>query len=248
MRQGETLGFEGYARKEDGQPQHTARCLPLTQERQFHKLRLNKGRSEKRVTETKGGKGIDKTPWHIYVGRIPHSERGDFWVSFESKPDLEKTKADIYGRCLPCIQHLYDQLKAGAIEIDLGPAYHCWKVAAVLNGMDECLSLLYAYEERFPGGHVHGKFGSSRPFSESKVVVFHTEEEGARDQVRERLEACLRTLNKNGEVQVSRACAVLYGGILGDWREWQQVTVLKYPERVAALIKRIQKALFWAAM
>jgi len=49
------------------------------------------------VTERKGGKGIDKTSWHIYVGQIPHSEKGDFWVSFESKPDLEKTKANIYG-------------------------------------------------------------------------------------------------------------------------------------------------------
>ena len=200
------------------------------------------------VTERKGGKGIDKTSWHIYVGQIPHSEKGDFWVSFESKPDLEKTKANIYGRCLPCIQHLYDQLKARATEIDLGPAYRCWKVAAVLNGMEECLSLLCAYEERFPGDHVYGKFGSSRPYSETKVVVFHTEEEIARDQVRDRLEACLRTMNKKGEVQVSRACAVLYGEILGDWQEWQPVTVLKHPERVDALIKRIEKALFWAAL
>jgi len=200
------------------------------------------------VTERKGGKGIDKTSWHIYVGQIPHSEKGDFWVSFESKPDLEKTKANIYGRCLPCIQHLYDQLKSRATEIDLGPAYHCWKVAAVVNGMDECLSLLCTYEERFPGSHVYGKFGSSRPHSETKVVVFHTEEETARDQIRERLEACLREGNKKGEVQVSRACAVLYGEILGDWREWQPVTALKYPERVDALIKKIEKALFWAAL
>jgi hypothetical protein len=55
-------------------------------------------------------------------------------------------------------------------------------------------------------------------------------------------------MNKKGEVQVSRACAVLYGEILGDWQEWQPVTVLKHPERVGALIKRIEKALFWAAL
>ena len=203
---------------------------------------------ERELVMEKGGKDTDKTAWHIYVGQIPHSEKGDFWVSFESKPDLEKTKANIYGRCLPCIQHLYDQLKDGATEIDLGPAYHCWKVAAVLNGIDECLSLLRVYEEKFPGGHVYGKFGSSRPFSESKAVVFHAEDEAARDQVRERLETCVPEVNKNGEVQVSRACAVLYGEILGDWRELKPVTVLKYPERVDALIKRIRKTLFWATM
>ena len=203
---------------------------------------------ERELVMEKGEKDTDKAAWHIYVGEIPHSEKGDFWVSFESKPDLEKTKANIYGRCLPCIQHLYAQLKKGATEIDLGSAYHCWKVAAVLNGMDECVSLLCVYEEKFPGGHVYGKFGSSRPFSESKAVVFHAEDEAARDQVRERLETCVPEVNKNGEVQVSRACAVLYGEILGDWREWQTVTALKYPERVDALIERIRKTLFWSAM
>jgi hypothetical protein len=188
------------------------------------------------------------TEWHIYVAEIPHTEKGDFWVSFESEPDLKKTKANIYGRCLPCIQHLYEQLKQGAKEIDLGSAYHCWKVTAVLDGTEECLSLLRVYEEKFPEGHVYGKFGSSRPFSETKAVVFHTEEERVRDQVRERLQACLREMNKNGDVQVSRACAVLYEAILGDWREWQPVTKLKYPERVDALIKSIKKMLFWAVM
>jgi hypothetical protein len=78
--------------------------------------------------------------------------------------------------------------------------------------------------------------------------VFHAEDETARDQVRERLETCVPEVNKNGEVQVSRACAVLYGEILGDWREWQPVTELKYPERVDALIERIRKTLFWATM
>jgi hypothetical protein len=190
----------------------------------------------------------EKEAWHIYVGEIPHTDRGDFWVSFESKPNLEKTKANIYGRCLPCIQHLYEQLQAGARVIELGRAFHCWKVTAVLKGIDECLSLLALYEERFPEGHVYGKLGGSRTFSETKAVVFHTEEERARDIVRERLEICVPEVNRSGRVEVSRACAVLYGEILGDWREWQQVTPLKHPEKVEALMQRIRKALFWAAL
>jgi hypothetical protein len=197
---------------------------------------------------TRAGQSNEEPSWHIYVGEIPHSEKGDFWVSFESKPNLEKTKANIYGRCLPCIQHLYDQLKAGSGEIDLGPAFHCWKITAVLRGTEECLSLLRVYEEKFPGGHVYGKFGSGRPFSETKVVVFHTEEERARDLVRERLQACLPEVDRNGRVEVSRACAVLYADILGDWRDWQRVTPLKHPEKVEALMQRIRKALFRAAL
>jgi len=200
------------------------------------------------VVERKAGKSSDKEAWHIYVGEIPHSEKGDFWVSFESKPNLEKTKANIYGRCLPCIQHLYDQLKAGSTEIDLGHAFHCWKITAVLRGTEECLSLLRVYEEKFPEGHVYGKFGGSRAFSETKAVVFHTEDERARDRVRENLEACVPEVTKDGQVQVSRACAVLYGEILGDWREWQPVTPLTHPEKVEALIQRIKRALFWASL
>jgi hypothetical protein len=198
--------------------------------------------------ERKQGKSVEKGSWNIYVAEIPHSEKGNFWVSFESRPNLEKTKADIYGRCLPCIQHLYEQLKAGEAEIDLGPAYRCWKIAAVLNGIEECLSLLRLYEEKFPGGHVYGKFGSGRPFSATRVVVFHAEEETARDRIRERLEACLRAMNREGDVQVSRACAVLYSDILGDWRDWQPVTPLKHPEKVSGLIQRIRETLFWAAL
>jgi hypothetical protein len=198
--------------------------------------------------EEKGGKDSDREAWHLYVGEIPYTEKGDFWVSFESKPDLQKTKANIYGRCLPCIQHLYEQLKSGSTDIHLGSAFQCWKVTAVLNGLEECLSLLQVYEEKFPGGHVYGKFGGGRTFSETKVVVFHTEEESARDQVRERLEACVPEVNKNGRVEVSRACAVLYNDILGDWREWQPVTPLKHPEKADASIQRIKKALFWAAL
>ena len=80
------------------------------------------------------------------------------------------------------------------------------------------------------------------------MVVFHTEDEKARDQVRERLQACLRAMHKNGEAQISRACAVLYSELLGDWRQWQEVTLLRHPEKVDALIQRIKKALFWATM
>jgi len=200
------------------------------------------------VGERKAGKSSDKGAWHIYVGEIPYSEKGDFWVSFESKPNLEKTKANIYGRCLPCIQHLYDQLKAGSREIDLGHAFHCWKITAVLRGTEQCLSLLRVYEEKFPEGHVYGKFGGSRAFSETKAVVFHTEDEWARDRVRENLEACVPEVTTDGPVQVSRACAVLYGEILGDWREWGPVTPLKHPEKVEALIQRIKRSLFWASL
>ena len=169
-------------------------------------------------------------------------------MSFESEPTLKTTRANIYGRCLPCIQHLYYQLKAGATEIELGNAYHCWKVTAVLKGIEDCLALLHEFEKRFPGGHVYGKFGSGRPFSKTMAVVFHTENKTARDQVKKRLELCLPVVNMEAEIKVSRACAVLYEAILGDWRNWRPITPIRHPEKVETLLQRIKQTLFWSVM
>ncbi|MEE9611695.1 MAG: hypothetical protein V3W19_10600 [Desulfatiglandales bacterium] len=191
---------------------------------------------------------MNKPEWRIYVGEIPHSEKGDFWVSFESDPRLQKTKANIYGKCLPCIRNLYYQLREGHTEIALGPAFNCWKITAIVKGTEECLSLLSEFEKRFHGGHVYGKFGSGRPNSETRVVVFHTEDKAQRDRIRNTLEQCLPKVDRDGEIQISKACAVLYGGILGDWRHWQATTPVKNPEKVGELLERIKKTLFWSVM
>jgi hypothetical protein len=188
---------------------------------------------------------MNKAEWQIYVRRIPYNEKGNFWVSFESDPNLKKTKENIYGRCLPCIQNLYYQLKKGHNEITLGNAYNCWKVTAVVNGIEECLELLYEFERRFPGGHVYGKFGSGRINSETKVVVFHTEDITERDRIQEALEECLSEMDRKGEVQISRACASLYGEILGDWKQWQPITPIKYPENVNKVLERIKNTTYW---
>lgn len=193
-------------------------------------------------------KKMENEAWHIYVGEIPHSRKEVFWVSFESEPNLKRTKADIYGRCLPCIQNLYRQLRQGAKEIELGVAYCCWKVTAVVNGIEECLALLAEYERRFPEGHIHGKLGTGRPLSETKVVVFHTDSEMERDTVKKRVEACLPGLSQDARVFVSRACATLYDEILGDWRAWKPVTPILHPEKSGPLIERIKRVLFWSVM
>ena len=191
---------------------------------------------------------MTKPEWHIYLGEIPSSAKGNFWVSFESDPGLKKTKANIYGRCLPCIQNLYYQLKEGRNEITLGPAYNCWKMTAVVADIDQCLALLNEFEMRFPGGHVYGKFGSGRANSSTQVVVFHAENEVDRDNIRRALSECLPCVNKNGKVLISRACAVLYDGILGDWRQWLPITPVKNPDKVNEVLERIKKTLFWAIM
>jgi len=191
---------------------------------------------------------MSKSDFRIFLGEIPHSETDTFWVSFESDLRLRKTKDNIYGRCLPCIQNLYHQLQEGRSEITLGTAYQCWKVTAVVRGVDECLSLLAEFEKLYPGGYVYGKFGSGRPDSETRVVVFHTENKGERDRIEKLLHRCLPGVDEDGEIVVSRACGVLYDGILGDWREWRPVTPIKYPEKVPALLRQIKKTLFWSVM
>jgi len=189
---------------------------------------------------------MNNPDWHIYLGKIPYSEKGDFWVSFESDPRLRKTRKNIYGRCLPCIQNLYRQLKEKDTEITLGPAYTCWKITAVLDSMDQCLALLQAFEKSFPFGHVYGKLGSGRPDSESKVVVFHAEDDAERERVREALEECLFKIKPQGSVLISRACAVLFHDILGDWRHWSRTETIRHPENRERVLKRIKDMLYMA--
>lgn len=168
------------------------------------------------------------------------------WVSFESDPRLRVTKWNIYGRCVPCITNLYQQLQAGKEEIELKEAFHCWKVVAVLRNQEECLEVLKEYEEQFLKDHsVKGKFGSSQPSKPSKVLMFHTEDEAEKERLLKELQICVEKINPEGKVFSQKACANLYYELLGDWREWKEVTPIKNPEMRPVLIERIKKLLYW---
>jgi hypothetical protein len=168
------------------------------------------------------------------------------WVSFESDPRLRVTKKNIYGRCVPCITNLYQQLQEGKEEIELKEAYQCWKVVAVLNDQEECFEVLREYEENFLEDHyVKGKIGSSHPSKSSKVLMFHTEDEGERDRLLKELRACVQRVNPDAEVFYQRACTNLYYDLLGDWRDWREITKLKNPDVRPIVMERIRKLLFW---
>src|SRR4030065_190103 len=112
----------------------------------------------------------------IFLDKRVWRKSRDNWVSFESDPKLRVTKQNIYGRCVPCITRLYQQLREEKEEIELGEAYRCWKVVAVVRDQEECLEVLREFEEHFLGDHyVKGKFGSSQPSKPSMVLMFHTE-------------------------------------------------------------------------
>jgi hypothetical protein len=137
-------------------------------------------------------------------------------------------------------------LQAGKEEIELKEAYHCWKVVAVLKDREECLEVLREYEENFLEDHyVKGKFGSSLPTKPTKVLMFHIEEEEERDRILKELKACVKKVNPDSKVFYQRACANLYYDLLGDWKEWREVTKIKNPTIRSALIDRIKKLLYW---
>jgi hypothetical protein len=182
----------------------------------------------------------------IFLDKRVWRDSRDNWVSFESDPKLKVTKENIYGRCVPCITNLYEQLKAGKEEIELKDAYHCWKVVAVLEDQEECLEVLREYEENFLGDHcVKGKFGSSLPTKPTKVLMFHVEDEKERDRILEELQACVKRVNPNSKVFYQKACANLYYDLLGSWRDWREVTKIKNPAIRSVLLERIKKLLYW---
>ena len=186
--------------------------------------------------------------WQIYVGQIPHGREGSYWVSFESDPAMKVTKANIYGRCLPCIQNLYEHLQEGRQEINLGTAFQCWKITAVVRDLDEAIGLLAEFERRFPQGHVYGKLGNGRSGATTTVVVFHAENEAERDRLKGALAHCLESIQVGSPVQISRGCAVLYHDILGDGSDWQPVTAIKHPENTAPLLDRLKNLLYRSAL
>ncbi len=182
----------------------------------------------------------------IFLDKRVWRDSKDNWVSFESDPKLKVTKGNIYGRCVPCITNLYQQLQEGKEEIELKEAYRCWKVVAVLKDREECLEVLEKFEEKFLGEHyVKGKFGSSQPSKPSKVLMFHVEEEEERDRLFKELQVCVQKVNPEASVFYQRACANLYYDLLGDWRDWKEVTKIKNPEVRPVLIERIKKLLYW---
>lgn len=182
----------------------------------------------------------------IFLDKRVWRNSRDNWVSFESDPKLRVTKQNIYGRCVPCITNLYQQLLDEKEEIELKEAYRCWKVVAVLKDKEECLEVLREYEENFLGDHtVKGKFGSSQPSKESEVLMFHAEDAEEKDRLFEELQSCVKKVNLDAEVFCQKACANLYHDLLGDWKDWKEVTKIKNPEFRPALLERIKKLLYW---
>jgi hypothetical protein len=75
--------------------------------------------------------------------------------------------------------------------------------------------------------------------------MFHTEDEGERDRLLKGLQACAQKVNPNSKVFYQRACANLYHDLLGDWKDWKEVTRIKNADARPALLERIKKLLYW---
>lgn len=182
----------------------------------------------------------------LYIDKRFFTGQAMKWVSFETSPNLKATKSDIYGRCVPCITSLYEQLKEGRQEIELGMAYNCWKVVAVLESMDECVKLLEEFERTFLADRqLKGRFGSVDQNKSTRVLVINAGTEKDRDRLYVELQECAHRVNPQANVFFHRGCAELYHAILGDWRRWNRIETIKKPEEIPALIERIRKMLYW---
>jgi hypothetical protein len=182
----------------------------------------------------------------LYIDRKYFTNKEIKWVSFENNPVLKRTKNDIYGRCVPCIINLYEQLREGKKEIRLGKAYQCWKIVVFLNNMEECTRFLCEFESYFlEDMNIKGRFGSSDSTKSTKVIVFNAESEAERDKLYEGLKVCASQTYPESIVSYHRACAELYHELLGDWKKWGEIETIKNPGMVKAILERIRRILFW---
>jgi hypothetical protein len=182
----------------------------------------------------------------FYLDKRYYADKAAKWVSFESTPNLEETRRDIYGKCVPCISNLYEQLQAGKTLVDLGPAYNCWKVVAVLTDDDECLQVLAEFEKEFLGERrVKGRFGSGDEQKTTRVIVFSAGNQQETEKLFQEVTVCSRRVNPEAQVFFHRGCAELYHELFGDPMNWRQAETIKRPEAVAGILSRIRKVLFW---
>lgn len=183
---------------------------------------------------------------NIYLSKKPYTEDGNYWLSFESDSFLSVTKTNIYTKCLPCIENLLHQLEAGKQTISLGRAFSCWKITVISKDMDECMSLLEEYENKYLNRHIYGKLGGGKDKPKSKVVVFHADTDEEKDILLAELKECSKHINPDARVTCTRGCSSLFEIILGDSSDWEETTPIKYPERVPSLIEKIRKLLYYS--
>jgi hypothetical protein len=182
----------------------------------------------------------------LYIDKRYFAESKTKWVSFETDPRLKRTKNDIYGKCVPCIMNLYEQLSAGKTEIELGSAYHCWKIVVLMKDTDECTMFLSEFEKSMPEDmYIKGRFGSGDASKNTKVIVFNTENETDKDLLYNALKACAAQIKPAPQVIYHKACADLYHELLGNWRQWSETTTIKNPAMVKPIVERIRRVLYW---
>jgi len=110
----------------------------------------------------------------LYIDKRYFAESKTKWVSFETDPRLKRTKKDIYGKCVPCIMNLYEQLMAGKMEIELGSAFFCWKIVVLMKDSDECMMFLSEFEKDIPEDmYIKGRFGSGDASKDTKAFPMY---------------------------------------------------------------------------
>ena len=182
----------------------------------------------------------------FYLDKRYYADKAAKWVSFESTPQLEETKKDIYGRCVPCITNLYEQLQAGKVLVDLGPAFNCWKVVAVMANDDECLHVLAEFEREFLADRkIKGRFGSGDEQKRTRVIVFAAPNVQEARRLQDEVSICAGRVNQEAQVFSHRGCAELYHELFGDPMNWRQTENIKKPEAVESILSRIRRVLFW---
>lgn len=185
----------------------------------------------------------------FYFDRGVFSGKPTKWVSFESTPNLENTKRDIYSRCVPCITNLYEQLKEGKKKIRLGPAFTCWKVVAVIDDEAQAVKILDEFEKRFLGDRkLKGRFGSGDASKATRVIVFNAKDDEEKERLASEVKQCTIAVSDHCEVFYHRACEELYHELLGDWRNWNETESIKKVEVIEPLIEKIRKILYWESM
>lgn len=178
----------------------------------------------------------------ITYARQWHEEGYGMWTSFDTDPALGNINTKMQHHCVPCLEGLRRQLESSDEELDIGPAYDCFKVVGITDSDERSRQVLDEMSRAAPEGMMlAGKYGGMGESHDTSAVILYVSD-GLR-WTRRLLEEAMESVYPEGEVKASRACADIHGELFKGCGNWERAMKPRHPEKRQQVLETIRSKL-----
>lgn len=168
-----------------------------------------------------------------------HEEGYGMWTSFDTDPSLGNINKKMLYHCMPCLEGLKRQLEKSAEELEIGPAYNCFKVVGITDSDERSRQVLNEISRTAPEGMMLvGKYGGTGGSFNTSAIIFYVSEDLR--WTKRLLENAMESVYPAGEVRASRACADVHGELFRGHDNWERVMKPEHPEKRQQVIETIR--------